>query len=135
MRRSRIDANVRDEGVAGSNPATPTSFLHPATSTGTVMGNETHDSLRAIPRPSSFRIFRCWLSGRHRQAIAASPQCMELRGRGAKKISGALRGLEAAKTLGECTAAESEFCVRSTIANQQACWQTDGVQNGFSNPG
>jgi hypothetical protein len=32
---------VRDEGVAGSNPATPTSFLDTATATGPDMGNET----------------------------------------------------------------------------------------------
>src|SRR5262245_16218119 len=32
---------VRDEGVAGSNPATPTSFLTSSTHSGPVMGNET----------------------------------------------------------------------------------------------
>jgi hypothetical protein len=32
---------VRDEGVAGSNPATPTNFLEKAIATGPDMGNET----------------------------------------------------------------------------------------------
>jgi hypothetical protein len=32
---------VRDEGVAGSNPAAPTNFLKTATTTGPDMGNET----------------------------------------------------------------------------------------------
>jgi hypothetical protein len=34
--------SVRDEGVAGSNPATPTKFLITAITTGPDMGNETH---------------------------------------------------------------------------------------------
>jgi hypothetical protein len=40
--RARVVAHlVRDEGVAGSNPATPTSFSQHRWPTGPVMGNET----------------------------------------------------------------------------------------------
>jgi hypothetical protein len=34
--------SVRDEGVAGSNPATPTTFLNLRSPTRPVMRNETH---------------------------------------------------------------------------------------------
>ena len=36
-----MSRNVRDEGVAGSNPATPTSFLAQQTAAGNDMGDET----------------------------------------------------------------------------------------------
>jgi len=34
--------HVRDEGVAGSNPAAPTNFLQLSIATGPDVGNETH---------------------------------------------------------------------------------------------
>jgi hypothetical protein len=49
--RNRLKPHlVRDEGVAGSNPATPTSFLKPASITGPDMGNET--PCRPLPSDS-----------------------------------------------------------------------------------
>jgi hypothetical protein len=49
-----VSHNVRDEGVAGSNPATPTTFLTVESVTGNDMGDETLGSLgtaRRQPRP------------------------------------------------------------------------------------